>query len=83
MIDLLKIEVLLGGGFRTLRRGSDPKTEGTHRYRAGDTVQGKDGRDYYIILCVWRRFRWCPLTPSYLIESNSPFGCTADDYEFW
>ncbi len=83
MIDLLKIEVVLGGSFRTLLRGSDPKTEGTHRYKAGDTVQGKDGREYYVILRLWRRFRWAPLTPCYLLECNGPKGTVADDYEFW
>ena len=82
MIDLTKIQARLGSDFRVEPRFSD-KTEGTHRYKAGDTVQGKDGRDYYILMPVWSQFRWAPLTPCYLFESNNPFGCIADDYEFW
>ena len=82
MIDLVKIQARLGDGFRVEPRYSD-KTEGKHRYKAGDTVQGRDGRDYYIIMPVWRRFRWHPLTTSYLVETNNPFGGIINDCECW
>ncbi len=82
MIDLVKIQARLGSGFRVEPHYSD-KTKGTHRYKAGDTVQGRDGRDYYILMPVWRRFRWFPLTTSYLVESNSPLGNIINDCEFW
>lgn len=55
----------------------------THRYRAGDTIQGKDGREYYIILPVWRKFRWHPLVPCYLVNTNDPLGRIIEDCDFW
>lgn len=82
MIDLLKIQARLGHDLRITPLSSDTVSD-THRYKAGETILTKNGRSYYVIMPIWRRYRWAPLSPCYLVETASPVGGIVDDYEVW
>jgi hypothetical protein len=69
--DMLKTEIL----------GRPVKSH--HRYKVGDTLKGKDGRDYTVARLIWKQFRWHPIEPAYEYPSNGGNFGTAYDYEFW
>jgi len=82
MLDLTKIQSRLGHNIRLIPGPSD-RTPVKHRHKASTIVQTKDGREYYILLQVWYRFRWAPLTPCYIVCTNGPDGMLVWDHEIW